>query len=194
MNRESRDNQAGGTHSARRRTARGNPPFTRSPEEAREFPGHPRVGVGGIVVHNGHALLVRRGREPLKGKWSIPGGLVEVGEELQKAVQREIKEETGLDVDALEMVGVFERIQRDPKPDPGAHDQRPRYHYVIVDYVCRLRGSQARDSKLPNLQPASDVTAAEWVPVERINLYELPAGSDEVILRAVESVSPHLVE
>ena len=151
---------------AGRKAAPVTPLVSAAPEQVREFPDHPRVGVGGVVVHNRHVLLVRRGREPLKGKWSIPGGLVEVGEKLQKAVQREIKEETGLDVDPFEMVGVFERIQRDPKPDPGAHDRCVRYHYVIVDYLCRLRGSQARDSKLPNLQPASDVTAAEWVPVE----------------------------
>ncbi|HEV2378394.1 MAG TPA: NUDIX hydrolase [Terriglobia bacterium] len=194
MSNKNRSKAAAEAILTRRQPARATPLVNVPREPAREFPDHPRVGVGGIVVHNGHALLVRRGREPLKGKWSIPGGLVEVGEELQKAVQREIKEETGLDVDALEVVGVFERIQRDPKPDPGAHHQRVRYHYVIVDYLCRLRGSQARDSKLPNLQPASDVTAAEWVPVEMINLYELPAGSDEVILRAVELVSPHLVE
>lgn len=190
MNRESRENQAGATRSVRRRIAQGNPPVRRSPEEAREFPDHPRVGVGGIVVHNGHALLVRRGREPLKGKWSIPGGLVEVGEELQKAVQREINEETGLDVDPLEMVGIFERIQRDPKPDPGAHDQRVRYHYVIVDYLCRVRGSQARRSKLPKLQPASDITEAEWVEGKMLSLYELSAEAEEVILKAMEFVDP----
>lgn len=190
MNRERRENQGGDRHSARRRTAQGNPPVSSSPDEAREFPDHPRVGVGGIVVHNGHALLVRRGREPLKGKWSIPGGLVEVGEELQKAVRREIKEETGLDVDPLEMVGVFERIQRDPKPDPGMRDQRVRYHYVIVDYLCRLHGSRPRGSKLPKLQPASDVAAAEWVEGEMLSLYDLSAEAEEVILKAVEFADP----
>jgi len=190
MSNKNRSKAAAEAILTRRQPAGVTPPVNVPREPAREFPDRPRVGVGGIVVHNGHALLVRRGREPLKGKWSIPGGLVEVGEKLQKAVQREIKEETGLDVEPARIVGIFERIQRHLKTDPGAHDQRVRYHYVIVDYLCRLRGSQARDSKLPNLQPASDITAAEWVEDEMLSLYKLSAEAEEVILKAMEFVDP----
>ena len=153
--------------------------------EVREFPGHPRVGVGGIVVHDGKVLVVRRGHEPLKGRWSIPGGLVEVGESLQQAVRREIKEETGLDVEPLEMMGVFERIERDP-----ARRGRIRYHYVIVDYACRVRGRGGRGSKQPSPEPGSDVTEARWVGSEGLGMFELSAEAEEVILKAMEFIDP----
>src|SRR5579863_2765159 len=76
----------------------------------REFPDHPLVGVGGVVIHRNRVLLIRRGGEPLKGEWSIPGGLVELGEELRQGVRRELREETGLDVEPLEVIALFDRI------------------------------------------------------------------------------------
>ena len=109
----------------------------------REYPDRPIVGVGGVVVHRQRALLIRRGCEPLKGEWSIPGGMLELGEELAEGVRRELKEETGLEVEPLEIVATFDRITRDGK--------RVKYHYVIVDYVCRLKRGR--------LKPASDVVA-----------------------------------
>ena len=80
---------------------------------SREYPEHPLVGVGGVVIHRDRALLIRRGSEPLKGEWSIPGGMLELGEELAAGVQRELKEETGLDVEPLECILVFDRIMRE---------------------------------------------------------------------------------
>lgn len=142
------------------------------------------MGVGGIVVHNGQVLLVRRGHEPLKGKWSIPGGLVELGEKLQKALRREIKEETGINVEATHIVGLFERIQRDPE------DGRVRYHYVVVDYLCQLRGFRSRDSKPPKPRPASDTTEAEWADGDMLSLYDLSEEAEEVILKAMETAEP----
>src|SRR5579863_9741609 len=116
----------------------------------REFPKCPLIGVGGIVIHRNRVLLIRRKREPLKGEWSIPGGLVELGEELAQAARRELKEETGLDVKPLEILAVFDRIMRD-----GKHAGRVRYHFVIVDFACqRMRG---------RLSPSSDVVDARWV-------------------------------
>jgi 8-oxo-dGTP diphosphatase len=159
-------------------------PLSVPSQDRREYPDFPRVGVGGIVVHDGHVLLVRRGSEPLKGKWSIPGGLVEVGEKLQEALEREIKEETGIKVEATHMMGLFERIQRDPE------DGRVRYHYVIVDYLCELRGSRARGPKPPKPQPASDITDAEWVEGEMLSLYDLSAEAEKVIAKALETVDP----
>jgi 8-oxo-dGTP diphosphatase len=171
--------------SPRRKAAPASPLLSIAPDKAREFPDYPRVGVGGIVVHEGHVLLVRRGQAPLKNRWSIPGGLIEVGERLTDAVKREIKEETGLEVEPVQIMGIFERIERDPKP--GRH---VRYHYVIVDYLCRLRRSQARDSRPPKLQPASDITEAEWAEGEMLSLYKLSAEAGEVILKAMELVDP----
>ena len=134
----------------------------------REFPDHPLVGVGGVVVHRNRVLLIRRGGEPLKGEWSIPGGLLEVGEELSQAARRELKEETGLDVEPLEIVEVFDRVFR--------QGRRVRYHYVIVDYVCRLKGGR--------LRPASDVLEACWVRREDLGKYHLTRKATAVSLKA----------
>ncbi|HXJ92165.1 MAG TPA: NUDIX domain-containing protein [Terriglobia bacterium] len=148
--------------------------------DGREFPDHPRVGVGGVVVHRGHVLLVRRGQEPLKGHWSLPGGLVEKGEDLAKALRRELKEETGLGIEPLEVIGVFERIERDVKSM-----RRVRYHYVIIDYVCRLRAAPRAGRQPPAPRPATDITAARWVEVGNLKGYGLTALAEEVIQKAV---------
>jgi len=137
----------------------------------REFPDHPLVGVGGVVIHRNRALLVRRGGEPLKGEWSIPGGLVELGEALTDSVRRELKEETGLDVEPVAILETFDRIFREGR--------KVRYHFVIVDYVCRLKGGK--------LQPASDVLEARWVRREDLPQYHLTDKALSVILRAFEA-------
>jgi 8-oxo-dGTP diphosphatase len=134
----------------------------------REYPKHPLVGVGGVVIDRGHALLIRRGREPLKGQWSIPGGMLELGEELTSGVRRELKEETGLDVEPLECILVFDRIMR--------NGRRVKYHYVIVDYLCR--------KKRGRLRPASDVTDARWVKRKDLPRYHLTEMASLLILRA----------
>jgi 8-oxo-dGTP diphosphatase len=151
--------------------------------DGREFPDYPRVGVGAVVVHGRHVLLVRRGQEPLKGHWSLPGGLVESGEELAHALRRELREETGLSIEPLEVIGVFERIERDSKPM-----RRVRYHYVIVDYVCRLRGAACAKRKPPTPRPATDITAARWVEVGDLTNYGLTALAEDVIGKAVSWV------
>jgi ADP-ribose pyrophosphatase YjhB (NUDIX family) len=134
----------------------------------RKYPKHPLVGVGGVVIHRDHALLIRRGSEPLKGEWSIPGGMLELGEELAAGVQRELKEETGLDVEPLECILVFDRIMRE--------GQRVKYHYVIVDYLCRRKRGR--------LRPASDVVDARWVRREDLPQYHLTDMAAKLILRA----------
>ena len=116
----------------------------------REFPSTPLVGVGAVIVEAGRVLLVRRGAEPLKGHWSLPGGLLEVGESLTEGVRREVREETGLEVEPLELIELLDRIHRE--------DNRVRYHYVIADYLCRVVGGQ--------LQAASDADEVRWVERE----------------------------
>ena len=113
----------------------------------REFPLAPLVGVGAVIVNAGRVLLVRRGSEPMKGCWSLPGGLVELGETLLDAVEREVKEETGLVVEPLELIEVLDRIHR--------QGERVQYHYVVADYLCRAVGG--------DLQAASDAAAVRWV-------------------------------
>ena len=138
----------------------------------REFPDHPMVGVGGVVIHRNRVLLIRRGGEPLKGEWSFPGGLIEVGEELADGVRRELKEETGLDVEPLEILTVFDRIFREGR--------RVRYHFVIVDFACRLKGGR--------LAPASDVLDARWVRRQDLPQYHLTEKATSVILQAFERI------
>ncbi len=136
----------------------------------REYPDHPIVGVGGVVVHRGRVLLIRRGGEPLKGEWSIPGGLLELGEDLTEGVRRELREETGLEVEPLEVLTVFDRIQR--------VRGRVKYHYVIVDFACRwIRG---------RLKPASDVLDARWVRREDVPKYHLTPKATEVVHQAFD--------
>jgi ADP-ribose pyrophosphatase YjhB (NUDIX family) len=120
----------------------------------REFPLAPLVGVGVVIVQAGRVLLARRGNEPLKGHWTLPGGLLELGESLSDGVMREVREETGLNVEVVELIELVDRIHR-LKEDQGA---RVRYHYVIADYLCRVVGGQ--------LQAASDADAVRWVERE----------------------------
>jgi 8-oxo-dGTP diphosphatase len=131
----------------------------------REFPDRPLVAVGGVVFQNGAVLLIRRGREPLKGEWSLPGGMLELGERLEAGVERELLEETGLKVEPVEVVEVFDRIQ--------SENGRIRYHYVIVDYLCLLKGGV--------LGSSSDVTDARWVRREDLDQYGLTAKAASVI-------------
>lgn len=102
----------------------------------REYPEAPLMGVGAVIVHEERVLLIRRGSEPMKGCWSIPGGLVELGESIEAAVRRETLEETGLEVEPVALVELLDRIHREAT--------RVRYHYVIADYLCRVIGGQAR--------------------------------------------------
>ena len=117
----------------------------------REYPDAPRVGVGAVVVKAGRILLVRRGQEPLKGRWSIPGGLLELGEPLEAGVKREVLEETGLEVEPVELIELLDRIHREETPE----GERVRYRYVIADYLCRVTGGE--------LRAASDAEEVRWV-------------------------------
>ena len=119
--------------------------------DLRIYPERPIVGVGAVIVNDGRVLLVRRGHEPLKGEWSLPGGAVEVGETLRTAVAREVREETGLDVDVGPIVEVLDRIRLD---DEG----RVRYHFVLIDYLCRPVGG--------SLACASDADEARWAVLD----------------------------
>jgi 8-oxo-dGTP diphosphatase len=142
----------------------------------RKYPTHPIVGVGGIVIHRDRVLLIRRGKEPLKGEWTIPGGMLELGEELTAGVQRELKEETGLDVEPLECILVFDRVAR--------QGTRVKYHYVIIDYLCR--------KKRGRLRPASDVVDACWARRGDLPKYHLTELATTVILRAFEKVEKRM--
>lgn len=140
----------------------------------REFPETPLVGVGAVVVEAGRVLLIRRGTEPLLGHWSIPGGLVDVGESLTDAVIREAKEETGLTVEPVELIELLDRIHKQTAPE----GVRIQYHYVIADYLCRVVGGE--------LQAASDADAARWVEPAEWNSHSALL-LDPVTVRVIEA-------
>src|SRR5258705_10441021 len=124
---------------------------------AREYPDRPVVGVGGVVIEDGRALLIKRGTEPLLGQWSIPGGTLELGESLQQGVARELLEETALEVQVLDMVEAFDRIFLDPAAPNAGDRSRPKYHYAIVDYLCaRLAGEAKAGSAVTDIAYASE--------------------------------------
>ena len=145
----------------------------------REFPDHPVVGVGGVVIHDNRVLLIRRGSEPLKGQWSIPGGTLELGETLEDGVRRELREETSLEVRVLDLIEVFERIFPDAKANPSsppAVPSRPQYHFVIVDYLCEAVAGSPR--------AGSDVTDVALVGEEDLSAYNLTPAATRVVRKA----------
>jgi 8-oxo-dGTP diphosphatase len=139
--------------------------------DSREYPERPIVGIGGVVIASGRALLIKRGHPPLQGEWSIPGGTLEVGETLLEGVRRELAEETGIEVRVLALIEVFERVFRD---DAG----KARYHFVILDYLCEAVGGEA--------QAGSDVTDVAWASEDELEQYALTPTATRVIRRAFE--------
>ena len=135
---------------------------------AREFPDAPRVAVGAVVLDGERVLLARRGRPPGKGKWSIPGGLVHLGERIEDALVREIEEESGLRVRVLGLCGVIDRVVRE--------EDAVRFHYVIIDYVAESVGGR--------LQAGSDAAEVRWVNVDDLGQYDTTDGLADMIHRA----------
>jgi ADP-ribose pyrophosphatase YjhB (NUDIX family) len=135
----------------------------------RRYPQRPIIGVGAILLQRDRILMAQRGKEPLKGSWSLPGGALETGESLADGVRREVREETGLDIRPLGVLEIFERIMRDAS---GA----PEYHYVLIDYVCRIVGG--------TLAPGDDVCAVEWVRRRDLPKLQITEGTLAVIEKA----------
>ena len=137
----------------------------------RDYPDRPIVGVGAIVIQNDRALVVRRATEPLKGQWSIPGGMLELGEKLREGVAREVREETGLDVEVGEVLDVFDSIFRDA-------DGRAQYHYVLIDFLCRPIGGE--------LLASSDVDDAKWVSSDELDSLTMKEVTIAVIRKGLD--------
>ena len=138
----------------------------------RRFPARPVPGVGALIIRDGRILLVERGRDPLKGYWSLPGGAVETGERLEDALRREVREETGLEVDVIHLLEVFERIM------PGGAGVT-EYHYILIDYICRPSGG--------SLQASDDASRAEWFTEDEVGgLVKITEGTPVVIAKAFD--------
>ena len=137
---------------------------------SREYPDSPRVGVGAIVLHEGRVLLVKRGRAPGLDLWSVPGGLVELGETTVDAARREVAEETGLKVRIAGLVGVLDRVTR----DAGG---RVRYHWVLVDYLALPESTET-------LRAGSDAAEVRWVTIDEVGRLPITEGLVDMIRRA----------
>jgi 8-oxo-dGTP diphosphatase len=141
---------------------------------SREYPDNPLVGVGAVIVQDGRVLLIRRGQPPLFGEWSLPGGLLECGETLREAAVREAREETGLVVETVDMLGVYERVIRS---DEG----RVRYHYVLIDFLCRPLSGE--------LKAGSDAADVGWFTRQELPALNLAPDASNVVLKGLAKTS-----
>jgi 8-oxo-dGTP diphosphatase len=132
----------------------------------REYPQQPLVGVGAIIVASGQVVLIKRGKPPLHGEWSIPGGMLELGETLRQGAEREAFEETGFTVHATELLGVFERIVPDA-------EQRTSYHYVLIDFLCEIISGE--------LCAGHDACDAKWFTPQEVAALPLAEDTSAVI-------------
>jgi 8-oxo-dGTP diphosphatase len=137
----------------------------------RDYPDRPLVGVGAVIVQDRRVVIVQRSNEPLKGQWSIPGGALEVGETLRQCAAREALEETGLRVEALDVLDVFDSIYSDP-------DGRTRYHYVLIDFFCRVVGGE--------LHSGGDAAQARWITREDMANFAITETAQKVIGKALD--------
>ena len=134
--------------------------------EKREYPKQPLIGVGAIIIEGDKVVLIKRGHAPLIGEWSIPGGVLEVGETMREGVIREAREETSLLIEPMDLLGVYDRVLRD---DRG----QVLYHYVLIDFLCRIKGG--------SLQAAGDADQAQWFNQQELSALPLPQDTAEVI-------------
>jgi 8-oxo-dGTP diphosphatase len=139
----------------------------------REFPEVPLIGVGAIIIENARVVLVKRAHPPLQAQWSIPGGVLEVGELVREAAVREAREETGLIVEAVELLGVYDRVLRDPQ-------QRVQYHYVLIDFLCRRIAG--------DLAAASDAAEVRWFTHEELPAMKLAEDTVDVIKKGFAKI------
>ncbi len=142
----------------------------------REYPERPVVGIGGVIIDQGRTLLIRRGSQPLLGEWSIPGGTLELGESLEEGVVRELREETGIEVRVLELIEVFDRVYLGDDSTAAEMKRRPRFHFVIADYLCERISGEPR--------AGSDVTDVAVASEEELSRFHLTETATRVLKRA----------
>jgi 8-oxo-dGTP diphosphatase len=141
---------------------------------SREYPDLPIVAVGAAVCHEGRVLIVQRGRPPSQGMWTVPGGVVHLGEPMAEAAAREVREECGIEIAVGEAVGVLDHVVRDPQG-------RIRFHYAIIDFAARYVGG--------TLQVNEELIDAAWVAPGELDAYQVSEKAKEVLLKALELAS-----
>jgi len=138
----------------------------------REYPDSPVAGVGALIIKDGRILLIKRGAEPGKDRWSLPGGAVELGEGVRDAVIREVKEECGLDVEVKDIADVVDYMSRDEKG-------QVRFHYILVDFYVEVKGG--------TLKAASDALEVDWIPFDRIHEYQVTKTTLQLLNKVFKS-------
>jgi 8-oxo-dGTP diphosphatase len=142
----------------------------------REYPDRPLVGIGAVIIQDGRVVVVKRATEPLKGRWSVPGGMLELGEKLREGTAREALEETGLIIEAGDVLDVFDAIYVDPKG-------LTQYHYVLIDFLCRPVGGELRAS--------SDVSEVRWASEATLDALGMTENTLKVIRKGFDSFNRH---
>jgi 8-oxo-dGTP diphosphatase len=142
----------------------------------RDYPDRPIVGVGAVIIEGERVLLIRRGSPPLLGEWSLPGGVVELGETLRAAAEREAREETGLHIKAGEVIEVLDRII-------SGREGAPQYHYVLIDFLCTVQGGE--------LRAGGDAADVRWAGESELAKYKLEQPAMEVIRKAFLAANQH---
>ncbi len=148
-----------------------------TPVMKRDYPERPIIGVGAVIIRGDRVLLVRRATEPLQGEWSVPGGVLELGEKLCEGIRREVLEETGLQVEPGEVLDVFDSIFRDGQG-------RTQYHYVLIDYLCHCIAEDAR--------AGSDVSEVRWVPQDELAAMGLRDSIEQVVRKGFRRVEQNI--
>jgi mutator protein MutT len=124
----------------------------------RDYPNQPIAGVAGVIIHKNKILLTKRGNEPGYGKWGLPGGVVELGEKVDDAVKREVFEETGIEVETIKILTVFDSIRKDKTG-------KIRFHYILIEFLCRyIQG---------DIHSSDDALDAKWVPLEKLDEFDI---------------------
>lgn len=139
----------------------------------RDYPDRPIIGVGAVIVNEGRVLLVRRATEPLKGEWSVPGGVLELGEKLHDGVRREVLEETGLAIEPQQVLEVIDSIFND-------QEGRTQYHYVLIDYLCRVTSGEPL--------AGSDVSEVVWIEAAELGGLQLRESIERVVRKGLSAV------
>lgn len=146
--------------------------------QGREYPERPIVAVGGVVIYDSRVLLIRRGQPPLEGRWSIPGGILEIGETIAEGIERELREETSVHVRVGELIEICEKVLRDEQ-------NAPQYHFVILDYACEFLEGTAR--------AGGDVTEVLWASEQQLESLALTTAAKRVIRKAFSAVRTRAV-